>query len=34
VNSFDLNLQGLPTGTYLVRIQTGETGALVKVVKQ
>lgn len=33
-NSFDLNLQGLPTGTYLVRIQTGTTGALVKVVKQ
>ncbi len=33
-NSFDLNLQGLPTGTYLVRIQTGATGALVKVVKQ
>ena len=34
LNSFDLNLQGLPTGTYLVRIQSGETGALVKVVKQ
>lgn len=33
-NSFDLNLQGLPIGTYLVRIQTGATGALVKVVKQ
>ena len=33
-NSFDLNLQGLPTGTYLVRIQTGKTGAVLKVVKQ
>ena len=33
-NSFDLNLQGLPTGTYLVRVQTGATGALIKVVKQ
>ncbi len=33
-NSFDLNLQGLPVGTYLVRIQTGAAGALVKVVKQ
>jgi len=34
VNSFDLQLQGLPVGTYLVRIQAGSTGALVKVVKQ
>ena len=33
-NSFDLNLQGLPVGTYLVRIQTDNAGALVKVVKQ
>ena len=33
-NSFDLNLQGLPTGTYLVRVQTGATGALIKVVKK
>ncbi|MEO6039929.1 MAG: T9SS type A sorting domain-containing protein, partial [Saprospiraceae bacterium] len=33
-NSFDLNLQGLPTGTYLVRIQTGQQEAVLKVVKQ
>ena len=33
-NRFDLGLQSLPAGTYLVQIATEKTGAVVKVVKQ
>jgi hypothetical protein len=33
-NQFDLSLKMLPVGTYLVRIATEKTGAVVKVVKQ
>ncbi|HOY07240.1 MAG TPA: M4 family metallopeptidase [Saprospiraceae bacterium] len=33
-NQFELSLKMLPTGTYLVRIATDKTGAVVKVVKQ
>ncbi len=33
-NQFDLSLQSLPAGTYLLRIATEKTGAAVKVVKQ
>lgn len=33
-NQFDLNVQGLPAGTYLVRVATDKTGAVVKVIKR
>ena len=33
-NQFELSLQALPAGTYLLRIATDKTGAAVKVVKQ
>lgn len=33
-NQFEINLQTLPTGTYLVRISAGETQGVVKVVKE
>ncbi|MBL7781489.1 MAG: M4 family metallopeptidase [Saprospiraceae bacterium] len=33
-NQFDLRLGQLPAGTYLLRIATGKTGAVVKVVKR
>ena len=33
-NQFELDLQALPAGTYLLRIATEKTGAAVKVVKQ
>lgn len=33
-NQFDLDVQNLPTGTYILRCATDNTGAAVKIVKQ
>lgn len=33
-NRLDLNLTGLPSGAYVVRLSTGNTGAALKVVKR
>lgn len=33
-NQFELSLQALPAGTYLLRVATDKTGAALKVVKQ
>ena len=33
-NQFDLNMAGLPAGTYAVRLLAGNTGATLKIVKQ
>ena len=33
-NTFDIDLQSIPSGTYLVRILTGGVNAAIKVVKQ
>lgn len=33
-NRFDLNLQSLPSGTYIVRLQSGSDAAAIKVVKK